>query len=70
MTKIHQLMLSIPLLLLAACSNDETATQSVETAKETLFQEQAEVLEKAKAVEDELLEGIAKGRETMEEQTK
>jgi len=56
--------------LLAACSSDETATQSAETAKEPLFKEQAEVLEKAKAVEDKLLKEIAKGRETVEEQTK
>jgi len=70
MKKAHQLILSVPLLLLVACSSDETATQSAQTVKETLLKEQAEVLEKAKAVEDELLEGIAKGREAMEEQTK
>jgi len=70
MKKPHQLILSIPLLLLAACSSDETATQSVETAKETLLKEQAEVLEKAKAVEDKVLKEIVKGREALEEQTK
>jgi len=70
MKKSYQLILSLPLLLLAACSSDETATQSVETAKETLFKEQAEVLEKAKAVEDKVLKEIAKEREALEEQTK
>ncbi len=75
MNKHYRLIALIPFLWLGGCTSDEATTTSEQSLTEQssngpLLKDQAQMLEKTEAIEEELLDEVAKEREAIEQETK
>lgn len=69
MIKINLTILSLPLLLLAACSGEDNQAGS-NNANDHILKEQMRALNEAKAVEQRLQDGADRRQQVMEEQSR